>query len=371
MIPEMIQRRRSSGFQVIQILGLFMLGLIVSALAIDFGYYYAAQNQLQTVADSASLAAANELYRDIDVDLDAKLGNARAAATELADENMNGMVLEGDDVIFGFIDPGTKTYDPATFQTPSGNPDYTLTGGYNAVRVKARRTANSANGALNTIMANMIGVTQMNTMATSIAMLDQTVNTITDGGLRPIYACEAQFNTTMQDGIPENNTVRIYGDHVEVDGVHDTTGCPAMGSGNWGFADFTDCSSGTVGASTIRTWFASGYPGTVTAGQCYSTKPGNFISSISDELDTLVSNGTVFPIPLYNSWSGNGSNGKVDVSGFAGFKITDYVANGAQANRYIEGHFYRYACKTGCASSDDGSTTPGGSIVKLRLASKS
>lgn len=366
----MIQRRRASGFQVIQILGLFMMGLIVSALAIDFSFYYAAQNQLQTVADSAALAAANELYRDIDVDIDTKLGNASAAASELADENMDGFILEGNDIIFGFIDPATKRYDPATFQTPTSNADYALTGGYNAVRVKARKTDSSTNGALRTIMANMVGVTGMNTAATSIAMIDQTVNTITDGGLRPIYACEAQFNTTMQDGIPENNTVRIYGDHVEVDGVQNTSGCPEMGSGNWGFADFTDCSSGTVGASTIRQWFANGYPGTVTAGQCYSTKPGNFISSISGELDTLISNGTLFPIPLYNSWSGNGSNGQVNVSGFAGFKITDYVANGAQANRYIEGHFYRYACKEGCASSSDGSTSPGGAIVKLRLASK-
>jgi len=126
-----------------------------------------------------------------------------------------------------------------------------------------------------------------------------------------------------------------------------------------------------VGASTIGDWFANGYQGTVTSGQCYSTKPGNFISSISGELDTLIANQTIFPIPLYDSWSGNGSNGQVNVSGFAGFKITNYVANGAQANRYIEGHFYHYACNTGCSSGSDGSTSPGGSIVKLRLASKS
>lgn len=364
-------RRRASGFQVIQVLGLFLLGLITSALAIDFGYYYAAQNQLQTVADSASLAAATELYRDIDVDLNTKLSSARTAATDMADENMNGFSLDNQDIIFGYIDPTTKKYDAATFQTPTSNPDYALTGGYNAVWVKARRTTDSLNGALNTIMANMIGITQMNTMAVSVAYLDQTVSTLTNGGLRPIYACEAQFKATMQDGIPENNTVRIYGDHVEVDGVQNTSGCPAMGSGNWGFADFTDCNSGTVGASTIRTWFANGYPGSVSAGQCYSTKPGNFISSISNELDTLIGNETIFPIPLYDSWSGNGSNGKVNVSGFAGFKITDYVANGAQANRYIEGHFYRYACKNGCTASTNGNTTPGGSIVKLRLAARS
>mgnify|MGYP003941078389 CR=1 FL=1 len=366
-----MKRKSQRGFQIIQTLGLFLLTLMASAFAIDFSYYYAAQNQLQTAADSASLAGATELYRDTSVDSLTKQDNARDAAQDLVDENMPGMVLDSSDVVFGYVDPATKKYDSSSFRTPTTNTDYSSTGGYNAVWVKVRKGGDGPNAALNTIMGNLFGITQMNAEAQSVALVDQTVNTITDGGLRPIYVCESQFNQTMTDGIPENNTVRIYGDHAEVDGTQNTTNCPALSSGNWGFADFTDCSSGTVGASTIATWFASGYPGSVTAGQCYSTKPGNFIASIRTELDTLVSNQTIFPVPLYDSWSGNGSNGQVNVSGFAGFKITDYVATGSQSGRYIEGHFYRYACKNGCTSGSNGSTTPGGAIVRIRLASRS
>jgi hypothetical protein len=213
----------------------------------------------------------------------------------------------------------------------------------------------------------------MATQADSIALMDQTVNGIDNGGLRPIYVCEAQFKKAMEDGVPENDVVRIYGDHVEVNGVQTQTGCPAMGSGNWGFADLRNCSPDAVGSSTIRDWLTKGFPGTVNVGQCYSSSPGNFISSASTELDKLVSDKTVFPLPLYDSWSGNGSNTSVNVSGFVGFKITSYKANGSQASRYIEGRFQRYACKQGCVSGNShtgASTTPGGSVVKIRLASQ-
>jgi hypothetical protein len=135
-------------------------------------------------------------------------------------------------------------------------------------------------------------------------------------------------------------------------------------------ADLRNCSPDAVGTSTINDWFATGFPGEVDTGKCYSTDPGNFISAISGALDTLIANKTVFPIPLYNSWSGSGSNSTVNISGFAGFNITGYKANGAQSGRYIEGHFSRYICKSGCASGNPGTSTPGGSVVKLRLASR-
>jgi Flp pilus assembly protein TadG len=354
---------------MLQLSIIILIGLMISSMGIDFAYYFAANNELQTAADSAAMAAATELYRDISIDPTVKMNDARVQAQSYLSKNQSNMVLTTADVLFGFVNPVTKIYNSTSFSTPSADANYAATGGYNAVRVLVRKDQGSANGQLNTIMANLFGLHKVDLTAGSVAMVDQTIDTMNNGGLRPIYACQAQFNRTMQDGIPENNLVRIYGDHVEIDGVQNTAGCPAMGSGNWGFADLTGCGAGTVGASTIATWFSGGYPGLVTVGQCYSTKPGNFIASLTSELDTLVSKGTIFPIPLYNSWSGNGSNTNVNVSGFAGFKITSYVAHGAQANRYIEGRFYRYLCNTNCSSS--GTTTPGGSVVRLRLASRS
>lgn len=365
------QRRVARGYQMILLMGLILFGLMIGALGIDFAYYFTANNELQTAADSAALSAATELYRDINVDPNTKKSDARIQAQYYLTQNQSNMTLNSSDVSFGFVNSSSKVYSSASFATPSNDPNYASTGGLNAVKVLVRKEQGSANGALNTIMANLFGTHEMNMTAGSVAMIDQTVNTIDNGGLRPIYACQAQFNRAMQDGILENNVVRIYGDHVEIDGVQNISGCPTMGSGNWGFSDLRNCSPDAVGTSTINDWFATGFPGEVDIGQCYSTDPGNFISAISGTLDTLIANQTVFPIPLYNSWSGNGSNSMVNISGFGGFNITGYKANGAQASRYIEGRFARYVCKTGCSSGSPGASTPGGSVVKLRLASRS
>jgi Flp pilus assembly protein TadG len=349
-----------------------LLVLMVSALVVDFGFYYAVQNQMQTSADSAAMAATTELYRNTSVDPNDRMADASAEASAMVDENTPGLVLQGDDVIFGFVDPDTRLYDPATFRTPTADTDYALTGGYNSVRVKVGRGGDSANAPLNTLLGNMLGLHSMNTQATSVALIDSSITEITNGGVRPIFACNDLLEAAMADGIPNNNVIRIYGDHMEIDGTNmmGMGSCSPPMSGNWGFADFTNCGAGTVGASTIATWFASGYPGTIDISQCYSTKPGNFIASIRPELDNLISEQTIFPIPLYNHWSGTGSNTHVDLTGFAGFRITDYVATGAQANRYIEGRFNLYVCQTGCVSGEGGDA-PGGAIVKLRLASKS
>jgi Flp pilus assembly protein TadG len=356
---------------MIQFLGLSILTMMVSALAIDFGYYFSVQNNLQTVANSAALAAAGELYNSIDVDPPSKIADARQIAQELADENETGVVVGSDDVVFGFVDPATKKYNSGNFRTPSANPNYALTGGYNAVYVRIRHATGGSNAPIRTIMANMLGIRDMNADAEAIAMVDQTIDSVSNGGVRPIYACQAQFDRVMQDGIPQNDVVKIYGDHVEVNGIQNQTGCPAMGSGNWGFADLTNCNADAVGSSTISDWFSTGYPGTVNVGRCYSTNPGNFIPSIEPELDKLIADKTIFPIPLYNSWAGSGSNSRVDVSGFVGFQITGYKSNGPASERYIQGKFQRFNCKQGCSSTDTGATTPGGAVVKLRLAYRS
>lgn len=365
------KRPFKDGFMTIQLLGLVMLSLIMSGLAIDFAFLYAAQNHLQTAADSAALAATQELYSSIAVDPDDRLADAKDAAADFVDSNEDGLSLASDDVVFGYVNPTTKKYDRLNFKTPTLDPSYTATNGYNAVYVRVRKSEGSANSPLRTIMANLLGISHMNAEAESVALLDQGITSISNGGVRPIYACQAQFNRTMQDGIPQNDVVRVYGQHVEVNGVQNEAGCPTMGSGNWGFADLRNCNSNAVGSSTISDWFRSGFPGTVRAGQCYSTNPGNFIPSIADELDDLIANQVVFPVPLYNSWSGGGSTSQVNVSGFVGFRITGYKSNGNASGRYIEGYFTRYLCNTGCTSTSVPGVTPGGAVVKIRLAYRS
>lgn len=369
------QKMRPShgGTFIIQTIGIMLMSLMISALALDFGYYFAAQNTLQTAADSGSLAAVTSLYHANGVDTSIKQATAREAAIDLVQSNNPELMLGHDDVLFGFIDPATREYDPDNFRRASSNPDYNLTGGYNAVYVRVSQSEGSVNRPLPTFLANMFGVKSMNASAESVALLDQTINGIKNGGLRPMYICEAMFRKAMADGDPENNVVRIYTDRIEVDGMQDDEGCPPMGSGNWSFADFRQDTPDIVDSNTLRNWFANGFSGTVSTGENYRIRPGNIISSVAYELDKLISHKTLFPVPLYDNWSGSGDNTKVSVSGFVGFRVTGYKANGSQENRYIEGRFYRYACKQGCqanAFNDNESSTPSGSIAKIRLAAR-
>jgi hypothetical protein len=360
-----------AGYQVVQLFGLILVGLMISALAIDFAYYYMASNVLHTAADSAALAAATELYRSPQPDPGTKMNHARLQAQLYIHENQPQLTLKSEDVIFGYIDPANKTYNRATFATPTPDPQWSNTHGYNAVWVRTRKTLDSDNGQLNTIMANLVGIHKMDLKASAVAMVDQSIGTLSNGSVRPIYACAGQVNQAMQDGNLENDIVRVYSNRVELNGAESTDHCPIKGSGNWSFADFTDCRSTRLGLGTMRTWLENGYAGTVRAGQCYGTQAGDFISRVGEEVNSLISREMAFPIPVYDSWGGSGTRARVNVSGFVGFQMTRYVsANRSQnGSPYIEGHFSRYLCKTGCIS--DRRSKPAGTIVKLRLASRS
>jgi hypothetical protein len=86
----------------------------------------------------------------------------------------------------------------------------------------------------------------------------------------------------------------------------------------------------------------------------------------SSAIDELIDNETAITLPMFDSFSGNGSNTQVDVSGFVGFVITDYVATGPSDSRYVEGHFTQTVCGNNCQLTN--STTPAtGNLAKIRL----
>jgi Flp pilus assembly protein TadG len=364
-------RKTARGAQLIHLAGLMLLIVMFSSLAIDFGYYFAAQNKLQTAADASALAAADELYRSNAIDPLERQDDASSVAEDYVTENEPSLTLDTQDAAFGYVDPATKRYDADQFLTASANPLYAMTGGINAARVTVRRTEGSSNGPLDTIMGKVLGVNNMSTGAYSVAFLDLGVSSITDGGLRPIYGCQAQLGVAMQDGIPENNVIQVYGDHMSVDGNSNIAGCPAPGSGNWGFADLRNCNPDAPGANNTATWFNEGYDGTVSTDQCYSTQSGNFITntSVKQALDSLIANHTIIIVPLYNAYSGSGSNTQVTVSGFTGFVITGYTAQGPASGRHITGYFTKTLCRNECTTSTNGGG--GGLLAKLRLAYQS
>jgi hypothetical protein len=110
----------------------------------------------------------------------------------------------------------------------------------------------------------------------------------------------------------------------------------------------------------------------VHSNRCYSTQSGNFLTNteVRRALDTLIANETVISIPIYNQYSGGGADTQVTISGFVGFVITGYAANGSSNNRHITGYFTKTICTDECTTSSDGSGNSG-LMAKLRLAYQS
>jgi len=135
----------------------------VAALSIDVGVMYNAKGDLQRTADAAALAAAESLGNwgggnPID--------DARAAALEFTQRNK----VFGQEVT---MDPGNDvTFGRATFNGASGDYDFTPDEVMpDAVRVRVRKTVDSANGALTLYFARIFGIEHTDIEAEAIAVM--------------------------------------------------------------------------------------------------------------------------------------------------------------------------------------------------------
>lgn len=356
------------GYMTILTIGLTVFILLMAALSVDLGLYFTTQNQLQTAADSAVLAGASKLFSGTASTAELRQLDASDEAISYAQDNYSGITVVNDDIQFGYIDPVTLNYNKDTFTTPSTSADYQSTGGYNAMRITVRADEEH-DSPIPTVFANLFGIHKMDTLATAVAIMDNKIGSVVAGGLRPIYACNAQYTLAQQNaqakGMPlYSQTVQIYGDHFTLNG--NSASCPLPGAGNWGFADFTDCDPGSPGNNLVSDWFANGYPGSIKLGQCYSTAPGNFLKSneVKTALQTLIANKTIVLVPLISDFQGTGSNTTVKIVGYSGFVFTKVSTQGAASNWYVEGYFSNATCTTQCQGNP---ASIGGGVAKLRL----
>jgi Flp pilus assembly protein TadG len=367
-------RKKQKGQGVILGLGLLILTLMISAIAVDVGFYYVGQNTLQTAADASSLAAAKELYASTAVSAATRQTNARNMATQYVGKyTLDQKTLAFDnpmnEVQFGFVDPTTKKYNASSFLTSSNDAAYNATGGYNAVRVTVKKMTGTSNGPLPSIMGRLFGINTMNTQAVSVAMLDDTVNTVSEG-LRPVYGCQSQYDQVVQKAQETGTsisdyTVTIFG-KTFTEGGQAVSGCPEAPGGNWGFADFRNNEPNGIG-NLLTDWFEDGYDGPVVTANSYkSSQSGDELPKLSKILNQLISDQTIILIPLMDSFTGNGTNTQVHITGFTGFVITNYNAKGKTSD-FIEGHFVNVVCSQGQGVCQTSSTTSGGGTVNLRL----
>lgn len=346
-------KSHSGAATTIMMVALFLVGVMFSSMAIDVGVYFNAQNMMQTAANAGAMAGIDKLVKSKQMSLSQKQSEAIEVAQNYVAENATvGM-------------PFISDINDITFDTSNNA---------NTMQVKVLRKEGKTGGQIPTLIANMVGISGTDATATAKAKANGRISSI-NGGVRPIYACDAQWKMALNlinQGLPSPR-VRIYGDRFQIFQSNSwtdvTNGCPVPGSGNWGFADLRDGAPGTVGASTIGEWFANGYPGSVEVGKTYSTKPGNFIGSgpVSDALTTLINNKTeVFlPVVPIDKFTGQGSNTQVQPSAFVGFVFTNFKANGSSDSRYIEGYYVKKTCNASTCSTN--TTASEGGVYKIQL----
>lgn len=200
----MRQQRRRRGITMVwaAILMLVFLGFL--GLSIDLGHVYLTSHQLQNASDAASLAAARLVREDVTLArVEAvRVAKANSAARSPVQIEANHGNSPDGDVIIGYFDRATGMFTPG-----ESNP--------NAVRVTARRTANSPGGKVALLFGGIFGVEGADIVRTATALvglddLQPGLLLLDPIGAQPLYL---QGNATLElvDGTIHINTTHACG----------------------------------------------------------------------------------------------------------------------------------------------------------------
>lgn len=193
--------------------------LVIAALAIDIGYMYVSEEDLQNAAEASAVAGAHAIQQRIraqiqidpkrlkDVVNDQVQASAREAAIELvsgkhkavalmeiANNNVNRLTT-GNDMTVGFWNVSTHTY------TPGGTP-------VNAMQVRTRRTAESESvglGEVGSTLATISGIQRFNYTPDAIAAFPPRANA---NFAICVDACGSGCTFPAMCSIPERKMIR-------------------------------------------------------------------------------------------------------------------------------------------------------------------
>jgi len=168
------QRRLERGFSLVLVAILVVVLLGFVGMAIDAGHMNTTAQQLQTAADAAALAAAAKLHSEVlNGDSGGTFPITRQAAVDVAVLNEaagEGVQLDSNsgnnvtgDIVLGTWDSDTGTFSPTT-------------SGPRAVKVVARRTDDSQNGALALVFGSLFGIDEGQVARSAIASYAVTPN---------------------------------------------------------------------------------------------------------------------------------------------------------------------------------------------------
>lgn len=197
--------------------------LAAGALAVDAGYGLAVQNQLQSTADAAALAAASGLPDH---------SRARELAKQYAEKNMskatNGAVVTDGSVVFGAWDAESSSFTAGVVPA-------------NAVEVTARRTENNGNAAAS-FLGTALGYASQDVAARSIAVhspplclmvLNERKDALKIKKKAEVHmeGCAVQANTMEKKGLKVEKSDLYVGAFCLSAAEYEAKGCNGKGKG--------------------------------------------------------------------------------------------------------------------------------------------
>ena len=161
---RLTQIRNQKGFAIVYIALIMVAICAFIGLAVDIGYLYVAKGQLQNASDAAALAGASKLTGGGTAQTLARteaitFASSNSAATQnvrISSDGANNL-SDNNDITVG---NWNRSLSPPYLESRAP---------VNAVKVQARRTAQSLDGAVNLFFSSVIGWSQMPVAAEAIA----------------------------------------------------------------------------------------------------------------------------------------------------------------------------------------------------------
>jgi Flp pilus assembly protein TadG len=275
--------RGDSGQAVVMVvMGMFALTLM-AALVIDGGSWFRTQRQVQTAADAAALAGAQDIPNQ---------GNAQSTAIGYAQQNFAGIAAPT--VTF----PSAGEIDVVAEKPVSGifMPAFSAT-----ARAHAR-----AQVSVPLFMKDVAPVAVKSSVACAVSNPDCYGQTVT------LSFDESQL-ASSQIGL------------INLD-CHATTS--------------TVCGSGQLGGSTLKDWIDNGYSSALPANQWYGIKTGETIGPVRQGFQDRAGTGVPLFFPVWDQYSSTGPT--YHVIGWAAFVIDAGGVNWGSQTRQLTGHFVTY-----------------------------
>jgi Flp pilus assembly protein TadG len=268
----------------------------MAALVLDVGSWYRAKRAAQSTADSAALAAAQELPDSTSA--------AKTAALSYAGKNGGG--IASGDVTFSSKIVANDTVTVTVRRTAPGF--FAKIFGRKTVSVGAHATARAEGLAAARYVAPIV-------VHYKHPLLNCTRNA------NPV--CNPTFNQTTT---------------LDLEDLHQPGG--GDGSGAFGLINLDSSQpNGNIGAGTLAGWLQNGYDKDMPLGHYYSAPSANFNNSqFLSAIDSVLGKEVLFPV--YRKLTGPGSNAIYDIIGWVGFTITSYSVNGS--NSTLTGYFNEY-----------------------------